>query len=747
MLDYNGKRKNLDLWKRLLVFSIYTIILFVTKLYISGSVVPTGGIEDIWLLSAISYLSFSMVLSPYFITPKDSLINSLMTLILLWSLDLNQTTNSAIDMNPIRWIFVVILALISISASIAIISFKPNQKTSMGAESIGNPFYIIATAFGKAEIVYTLPLIISILCFYAAKQFEMSIIIIAWILIVFVKPVENIWLIILKCCYKFGQGSNVVIEGTIQRIDSPNLIRAIIRDAQSWDSSSVKIACLANNSTVYCLPLFYQIQEDSIVGTGLCLCEAEDTNSLPLINSIYKQIGNKKRIDIIAQTYQLTQKADIIGFIAENSNISTIKFEVASDIELQSGQLVFCKIRDEIIYYQILDGQTFEENFNNNPRGSQIVIASQIGLYDEDRFFRKFKWIPHMNSPVFSIKDNKEIFENKSEDCYIELGKIPGSNLPVYANFSDMIYYHTAILGITGTGKTEMALEIIRHAYTHNSKIFCVDFTDEYKKRLFDLTPVTMGFSKEENDELDNLYDKVEAGEYGAGKEKGELTRFIKTIKPAVKIRVDEFLEKTDSNLGIFELPDIANTRTTLRATELFLSCIFEWARKHRKAQNILIVLEEAHTIVPETNLFPYDKGDTQSIIGRMSQIALQGRKYGIGLILISQRTALVSKTLLSQCNTYFTFNLVDRTSLDYLENVYSSDMVKAIPNLPHLNMIAFGKGINSDKPIIVEIPFDPEKKKASESLDSCPKVTDEKQPKEQEEKEVHSETEKDDPS
>jgi DNA helicase HerA-like ATPase len=176
------------------------------------------------------------------------------------------------------------------------------------------------------------------------------------------------------------------------------------------------------------------------------------------------------------------------------------------------------------------------------------------------------------------------------------------------------------------------------------------------------------------------------------------------------------FLSKGGPGLGIFELPEIMNTKATLRATELYLSSIMEWARKNRRARRILIVLEEAHTIIPETFGSGFD-ADTQFVVGRISQIALQGRKYGVGLLLVSQRTALVSKSILSQCNTHVTFSLVDKTSIDYLANVYSSQHVQAIPNLRFLEAVAYGKAIRSERPLLIKLKYDPAKKDASDAL------------------------------
>ena len=98
-----------------------------------------------------------------------------------------------------------------------------------------------------------------------------------------------------------------------------------------------------------------------------------------------------------------------------------------------------------------------------------------------------------------------------------------------------------------------------------------------------------------------------------------------------------------------------------------------------------MIVLEEAHTIIPEVFGAGFDY-DTQWVVGRIGQIALQGRKYGVGLMVVSQRTALVSKTILSQCNTFFTHSLIDQTSLNFLQSVYSEQHTKSIPNWDSLN-------------------------------------------------------------
>ena len=367
---------------------------------------------------------------------------------------------------------------------------------------------------------------------------------------------------------------------------------------------------------------------------------------------------------------------------------------------------------------QILDAQTSEESFERNPHGTHVVTAAQLGTLDVQGAFVKFAWLPEMNAPVFVPSQLLESAEREPPpDDELVLGVVPGTNISAKARLYELLEFHTAILGATGTGKTELVFDIIRKAFALDTKVFCVDFTGEYKERLKDIAPVAVGLRDEDNARMNDLVEGVETGEYSAAAEKEALANFVSGIKQHVEEQVSEFLVKDGPGLALFELEEIANTRATLRATELYLSEIFKWARKHRRARRVLLVLEEAHTVIPEFNFFGRDRGETVAVIGRMSQIALQGRKFGVGLLIVSQRTALVSKTVLSQCGTCITFSLVDKTSLEYLSSVYSEAHVNAIPNLLFLQALAHGKGISSERPVVFQIPFEQAKKDASEQL------------------------------
>ncbi|MCX6141980.1 MAG: ATP-binding protein [Ignavibacteriales bacterium] len=713
-----SSKDTFGLVQRVTVFFIYLLILFGARFVITNRGLPFGGGQDIWFISGISMLAFTTVLSPYFVRPRNSLINCLATSLLLWSIDLSSLQSTRNFVEWFRWCSFSLTLITSICASIAIIFQNVDPLESPKRSYINVVCYRLSTTFGKAEVVYTLPSSISIFGFHSSNVEAMSLLGLFWILVVSTKPIEMAWQLVRDISSLGLSLAKASFDGTIERIDSPNIVRVNLNSNSSWRSNTTKMVCLADGSQLTALPLFSQVRDSGLIGTGLCLGKADFLIKDAVPGSVYSRTDKLDRAQLIKDFFHLAFDANIIGFVVEQSTISVIKFEVAGDQVLRSGDLVFCRQNESTVFYQILDASTKEEDFERNPRGMHVVSAIQIGIQDENGGLVKYSWLPEMNTPVFLPVDQNQIKSTTDSPQDIQLGVIPRSSLAVKARFKELLEFHTAILGVTGTGKTELAFDIIRHAVNNKCKVFCVDFTAEYAKRLSDCNPQALGLDDKQNRELDELVTQIEFGQFKSETEKKKLDEYIKRIRPEVEKRVDGFLRPDTAALGIFDLPDIANTRATLRATELYLSAIFSWARKNRKARNILIVLEEAHTIIPELNFFGFDKGDTQVVIGRMAQIALQGRKYGIGLLIVSQRTALVSKTLLSQCNTYLTFSLVDKTSLEYLSSVYSPEMVANIPNLSQIQMLAYGKAVRSERPVIIQIPFDPKKKEASEKLD-----------------------------
>jgi hypothetical protein len=709
---------SLTLKQRLLSLLFYVFALTLLSGFVTGFWLPSGGGKSMWFFCAIGLFFFTRLSSPFFVPPRDSLASCATAALLLATVDLTSISILQSELNTFRWITVAYASFVAI---VSIISISLYQVDKIGHPSLARlsaSSYRLSEYLGRGQLVFTPLVLISIVGFYQGEPVQQIWLLFFWTILVFVEPVDLI-LKVLEDIRSFGtdKGKSQAV-GEIQRIDDPGILRVRLSTSTTWKRNKVHVAQLPDSRQVEVLPLFLQTQNSELVGTGLCHGKPPVDLDGTTSGHVYCPESVRDANEVLCELCGNTVPASLIGFVVENSTISRIRFEAASEEKLQEGWIVFVRHGDDCLYYQILDARTEEESFSQNPRGAHVVTAQQLGTFDCEKGFLKYGWLPRMNSPVF-LASFSEISDTVG-DCAVdefELGKVPHSAIPVRANFSDMLHVHTAILGATGMGKTELAFDIIRKALQSQMKVVCVDFTGEYRPRLQDLNPEQLGLDEEQGKTLQERLFDVEAGSFAAGDEKRALQEFINEIKPEIEEQVEQFLEKDGAGIGIFELEEIANTKATLRATELYLSTIFKWARNNRKKRDILLVLEEAHTVVPEINLFGHDRVETGAVVGRMAQIALQGRKYGVGLLLISQRTALVSKTLLSQCNTVLCFAMHDETGLNYLRTVFNSEHVSLIPNLKPLQAVAFGDAIRSEHPIMFEIPEDVEKRKASQAL------------------------------
>ena len=84
-----------------------------------------------------------------------------------------------------------------------------------------------------------------------------------------------------------------------------------------------------------------------------------------------------------------------------------------------------------------------------------------------------------------------------------------------------------------------------------------------------------------------------------------------------------------------------------------------------RESNPILLVCEEAHRYVPNLGEAQYEAA--QEAVRRLAK---EGRKYGIGLMLVSQRPSEVEATVLSQCNTWIVLRITNDADRDHVRSI-----------------------------------------------------------------------------
>lgn len=95
------------------------------------------------------------------------------------------------------------------------------------------------------------------------------------------------------------------------------------------------------------------------------------------------------------------------------------------------------------------------------------------------------------------------------------------------------------------------------------------------------------------------------------------------------------------------------------------LRCAKDPTEKINNDVPILLVYEEAHKYVPNSELSKYRSSKTS-----IERIAKEGRKYGVTLLLSSQRPSEISETIFSQCNNFIAMRLTNPVDQGYVKKL-----------------------------------------------------------------------------
>lgn len=182
--------------------------------------------------------------------------------------------------------------------------------------------------------------------------------------------------------------------------------------------------------------------------------------------------------------------------------------------------------------------------------------------------------------------------------------------------------------------------------------------------------------------------------------------------------------EKDKNNITIIDLSgipfEVLSLVVSLISRLVFDFCFYYKSIKVDKEVPFLLVLEEAHNYIPQSQGAKY-----HSVKKSIERIAKEGRKYGLSLMIVSQRPSEISETIFSQCNNFVAMRLTNPTDQQYVKRLMP-DSVSAItdtlPILERQEALILGDSIPiptivkikelTDKPASNDIDFRTEWKK-----------------------------------
>ena len=696
-----------------------------------------GGIADIlnqseaasvWFFSGILLIIMGRyVTEPYFSSPTDTLSNSISLILVLLAITNRQELKGYVEL----LVYAVCMFILSIFHMIV---KNYNEK----AKRIS--FWCLKH-LGSSKTMFSVVYLVSAFSFFRDNIPMLFAAIALWICMVPIGLVESI-------IAKFSQ-----LMGIIKEKDIDSCIGVAIKNSESnlytisvpKTDKKEKLVSLSRNSVYavkvdsdsYSLGIETQRKNliDSIWISIMLLDDAEleitlnDLEDIGININYTENLGaahvlneGKIKQSILEQLKSSTifkERDDFIGFVLPESNVSTIRFNTCKidETRLTEGTIVKTHIAGSEVLYQVFNGITkIVSNSADSEYGYMCAVARKLGHYDaEHHEIKHVNWTPKVYEPVYLCKVNRDI--DLQEIAKTSIGRLPGSDMSIpIKNINALVTHNTAVLGILGVGKSCLTFELIKKIVAVGIKVICLDITNQYASNngLYKYIPEVQIVSDLRQEKIDKLASQaMRTGTIDSKSSWGNVEEFKKLMESEVSGFIDAnnksvmvlnpekyIVRRAATDFKITELKDVSLVEKVQIISEIVLKKCMDLGQIDKA--RCCVVYEEAHSLTPEFNSVVVK--DDNSHANGTAKVILQGRKYGLGCIIVTQRTANVTKSILNQCNTIFALRVFDDTGKSFLENYIGKDYSDTLPTLEERHAIAIGKGIGLKQPVILQL-------------------------------------------
>ena len=703
---------------RLIFLFIYVLLLFAINKWAFGSWLPESGEKGLWFYTAAaSILLGNFLVTPFFTKPVDALSYSVMAGMGVYLVNSTSTWGN-IDVIAF-WTTISFIFIVLISALIAIAT-KDSEKEIW--KKISASAMVISNNLGNHRVIFSSVFLFALIVFHRQSSKEMFLLSFTWALLVVIEPDKHIWNIIQRFKNIWSKNETLSIIGKIIAYQTPRII--LLRQSEGvYTKFGTLIAYKDSHAAVKIGLVLNYVGRDETLLLRVIEIDANANANKEASRLIKKETSNTAIKFDLNRTdkkdiLELSQLNELVGIVDQGTTIERLEFEIIIGSDLSEGRLVEVEINGQPVIYQIMDGLTKEDIVSQkNKYGYARATANKIGKWDsKNKKFEPIQWLPDINMPVY-LKTSKV-----PKPDWLTVGHFPETNYNVrIKSISDLVTHNTAILGILGIGKSMLAIELVERMIADKIKVICIDLTDQYAQQLSDF-----------NDPIwtKNSLDKIQA----AGKSNsndfannpndgGSLPH----LTEALGKDICEFIHNDDVHfLKIYNPTELTGTKQTtepkqykedgdwkrsaplwnltpVEVTSIITESTLEFVQdKMSSKARVCIVFEEAHSLVPEWSSAA-DEGD-KTATNRTSRAILQGRKYGLGCLLITQRTANVTKTILNQCNSIFAMRTFDDTGKNFLANYIGSEYSSKLSSLKARHAVYYGKSSSCENPVLIRL-------------------------------------------
>ncbi|MDD3264142.1 MAG: ATP-binding protein [Candidatus Nanoarchaeia archaeon] len=441
---------------------------------------------------------------------------------------------------------------------------------------------------------------------------------------------------------------------------------------------------------------------------------------------------------------------ECLGEIFGKTTTNTFKFSCEKDVK--KFEYTTVDLKEEKILSQITELERDSEQL--------VAHCRVIGYKDKFGAFKKVKTPFYIGSKVYKATDEfiMEMIKLKDDSSGAYIGKLEGKDIKIYLDINNLITKHVSVLAKSGSGKSYCVGVLLEEILEKGVPLLIIDPHGEYstlkypnddkrdleRMKSFDVKPTNFLKSIREYGDLNvnpnarpiklpSELSSKEIMELLPGKltsaQIGILHNSMKNMDridfPTLIANIE--LEESNAKWGLISLIQtlndydiFSNNPTPLNEliqpqiasilnfkgippevqdiiVSKLLTDLFE-ARKKDTIPPFFLVIEEAHNYCPEKT---FGNNKSSKII---RTIASEGRKFGLGLCVISQRPARVDKSVVSQCTSQIILKVTNPNDLKSISNSVegiTSETENEIQNLMIGNALITGV---VDVPLFVNI-------------------------------------------
>ena len=452
--------------------------------------------------------------------------------------------------------------------------------------------------------------------------------------------------------------------------------------------------------------------------------------NITLVGTFYKKLSSTKQ-NIFKRAVNTYPEINSKVYLADGKALSIIMNSLENEISSEK-RLIIGKYASNKTVEAILDGNRFFQ------RHATIVGSTGSGKsFTVANILEKANELEHANLIVFDLHGeyNELSYAEQIKICDSE----DGLHIPLwFFNYEEI---HSLFIESSEGTSTNQRAAVIKYILEHKKRYLEENITEFSSEIITADTPIPFSakglkeYLEVENIKEDETGEVYKSGDrQGQAKTKqgqyyGKLTNLITRLQTKIDdkkygfvfnedntVRADylkEFVDKimgVDKKIKVIDLSEVPSDMLPIIigiVTRLVYEVQFWMSPKTDETRHpIAFICDEAHLYMPrDTTKLKAVENKSLEIFEKISK---EGRKYGVSLVIVSQRPAELNSTIISQCNNIISLKITNDRDKAAVATMLTDSLVGLVETLPNLDVgecIVIGDSIKLPTKIILDKP------------------------------------------